>query len=426
MKQALNSKMKWRMVLPSATFFASAAALLALAGFAVAQDGLTPPPAGKAKSQHQIDMEEGFRRNPTLKIGAQAPDFNLMGIDGKKHTLADWKSSPVLAVMFICNHCPASQLYEDRILKMVNDYKAKGVQFIAIQPNSVASLAPHELNFADVDDSLKSMKIHAAFKQFNFPYLYDGDTQEVAHVYGPKNTPHIFIFDKERKLRYEGRIDDAMREDRVKITDARNAIDSLVAGKAVEFPERPVFGCSIKWKYQTERREEELAEWKALPVKLESIDAAGLKKLRSNPDGKYLMINFWATWCGPCVEEFDDVLQTHLWYRSRDFEVVTVSTDTPEARPAVLKFLNQHHSAVRNYQFATDDVYALQEAFDKKWDSGVPFTIVLAPDGKVMYQEAGEISMMKLRRNILARLPELGYIGNDAYWAKSIGLPVAK
>ncbi len=392
-----------------------------------AQDGEGPAPnEGKAKSRHQIDMEEGFRLNPTLKTGAQAPDFHLMGIDGKKHTLADWKSSPVLAVMFICNHCPASQLYEDRILKMVSDYRGSGVQFIAIQPNSVAALAPHELNFADVDDSLASMKVHATFKKFNFPYLYDGDTQEIAHLYGPKNTPHIFVFDKDRKLRYQGRIDDSMREDHVRISDARVAIDSLVAGKAIEFPERPVFGCSIKWKYQTERKEDELKEWKARPVKLESVDAAGLKTLRTNPDGKYLMINFWATWCGPCVEEFDDILQTYLWYRSRDFEVVSVSTDPPEAKAAVLKFLNQHHSAIRNLQFASDDVYALQAAFDTKWDSGVPFTMVLAPDGKVIYQETGEISMLRLRRNILAHLPDLGYIGNANYWAKSIGLPVAK
>ena len=385
-------------------------------------EGLAPRPQGAAKSQHQLDMEEGFRLNPTLKVGALAPDFSLEGIDGKKHTLAEWESAPVLAVMFICNHCPASQLYEDRIIKMVNDYKSKGVQFIAIQPNAVAALAPHELNFADVDDSLASMKIHAKFKQFNFPYLYDGDTQSIAHLYGPKNTPHIFVFDKERKLRYQGRIDDAMRADHVKVNDARDAIDQLLAGQLVAYPERPVFGCSIKWKHQTDRREDEMKEWMAQPVKLEAIDAAGLRKLRSNPDKKYLMINFWATWCGPCVEEFDDILKTHLWYRSRDFELVTVSADAPEAKAAVLKFLNQHHSAVRNYQFATDDVYAMQAAFDKSWDSGVPFTMILDPDGKVIYQEAGEISMLKMRRTILSYLPDLGYIGNSAYWAKLMGI----
>jgi peroxiredoxin len=396
-------------------------AVLAVGGQLLAQER-EGVPASKPKSAYQIEMEKQWALHPTLKIGSPAPDFNLPGIDGKKHSLSEYRKSSVLAVMFICNHCPASQLYEERMMKMADDYRTKGVQFVAIQPNAVSAITQHELNFTDVDDSLESMVIHAKFKKFNFPYLYDGDTQLVAHQYGPKNTPHIFVFDKERKLRYEGRIDDAMRADRVKINDARDAIEALLADRAPEFPQRPVFGCSIKWKSQTEAKQKESREWAALPVKLETVDAAGLKRLRSNPTGKYLMINFWATWCGPCVEEFDDMIQTYLWYRSRDFELITVSTDDPAARPAVLKFLEQHHSAVRNFQFASDDVYALQEAFDKKWDSGVPFTIVLAPDGKVIYQEMGEIRLLELRRHILAYLPDLGYIGNSAYWAKSIGL----
>jgi peroxiredoxin len=402
--------------------FLAVAVLGVFTSLGLAQEREGGTPTGKQKSAYQIEMEKQWTLHPTLKIGAAAPEFNLQGIDGKKHTLAEYKNSQVLAIMFICNHCPASQLYEERMLKMVDDYKSKGVQFLAIQPNAVSAITQHELNFTDVDDSLSSMIVHAKFKKFNFPYLYDGDTQQIAHLYGPKNTPHIFVFDRNRKLAYEGRIDDAMRADRVKVTDARNAIESLIAGKSVEFPQRPVFGCSIKWKSQTEAKQKESQEWAALPVTLETADAATLKKLRTNPTGKYLMINFWATWCGPCVEEFDDVIQTYLWYRSRDFEVITISTDDPAARPAVLKFLQQHHSAVKNYQFASDDVYALQEAFDKKWDSGVPFTMVLAPDGKVIYQEMGEIRMLELRRHILAYLPDLGYIGNSAYWAKSIGI----
>jgi len=376
----------------------------------------------KEKSAYQQEMEKQWKLHPTLAIGAAAPDFNLKGIDGKQHKLSEYRSAKALAVMFICNHCPASQLYEDRIKKMADDYRAKGVQFLAIQPNAVSAITQHELNYTDVDDSLDSMVIHAKFKNFNFPYLYDGDTQQVAHLYGPKNTPHIFVFDQERKLRYEGRIDDSMRADHVRINDARDALDALVANRPVAFPQRPVFGCSIKWKSQTESKQRESKDWLAQPVTLEVATGDVLKKLRTNPTGKTLMINFWATWCGPCVEEFDDLLQTYLWYRSRDFEMVTVSTDAPEAKATVQKFLEQHHSGVRNFQFASDDVYALQEAFDKKWDSGVPFTIVLAPDGKVIYQEMGEIRLLELRRAILAHLPDGGYIGNAAYWAKSIGM----
>jgi hypothetical protein len=199
------------------------------------REGVAPP--GAAKSAYQLEMEKQWRLHPTLAIGAAAPDFNLPGIDGKKHKLADYKASRVLAVMFICNHCPASQLYEGRMKKMADDYRTKGVQFIAIQPNAVSAISLRELNYTDVDDSLESMLVHAKFRNFNFPYLYDGDTQEIVHLYGPKNTPHIFVFDRERKLRYEGRIDDSMRESAVKTQDARNAIDALVANRLVEFPQ---------------------------------------------------------------------------------------------------------------------------------------------------------------------------------------------
>jgi hypothetical protein len=82
-----------------------------------------------------------------------------------------------------------------------------------------------------------------------------------------------------------------------------------------------------------------------------------------------------------------------------------------------MKVLQEEHATTRNLQFASEDTYAMQAAFDPKWDSGVPFTIVLAPDGKVIYQETGEVHLLALRRAILANLPDKGYVGNAAYWA---------
>jgi hypothetical protein len=111
-------------------------------------------------------------------------------------------------------------------------------------------------------------------------------------------------------------------------------------------------------------------------------------------------------------------LQTYLQYRSRDFDFVSVSVNNPDEKAAVLKFLQKEHSAIRNLQFASDDMYAMQAAFDKQWESGVPFTIVIAPGGKVIYQEEGEIHLLALRRAILANLPDMGYIGNAAHWAQ--------
>jgi thiol-disulfide isomerase/thioredoxin len=130
-----------------------------------------------------------------------------------------------------------------------------------------------------------------------------------------------------------------------------------------------------------------------------------------------LMINFWATWCGPCRAEYPDLLTSYQWYRSRGFDFVSVSVDSPGSRPDVLRFLRQVHSPIRNLQVDSEDLYAIQKAFDPAWEAGVPFTIVLAPDGKVIYRHEGEADILALRRTILANFDgTVGFVGNTDYW----------
>ena len=355
--------------------------------------------------------------HPTLAIGSPAPDFALPGIDGRTHKLSEYSAAPVLVIVFTCNHCPTAQLYESRIKKLADDYRGKGVTMVAIEPNNPDAVRLSELGYTDVSDSLEEMKIRAAYRQFNFPYLYDGETQSVSQAYGPKATPHVFIFDRERKLRYEGRVDNSQRESLVKVRDALNAIDALLAGKSVAVPHTAVFGCSTKWMSKQASRLRELKKIEAEPVKLESATAADLKALRSNPTGKVLLVNFWATWCGPCMSEFPDIEATYRMYRGRDFDLVTVAANLPDERPGVVNALEKQHASSRNLQFASDDTYAMQAAFDPNWDGGVPFTMVLAPGGKVLYQKQGEIDILEVRRVILANLPDPDYIGHRAYWA---------
>jgi len=355
--------------------------------------------------------------HPTLAIGSAAPDFSLPGIDGKTHALAEYKAAKVLAIVFTCDHCPTAQLYETRLKKLVEDYKGRSVQFVMIQPNDPEAVRLDELAWTDVGDGLEDMKVRAAYRHFNFPYLYDGATQQTANAYGPKATPHVFIFDAARKLRFEGRIDNSQRESLVTTQDTRRAIDELLADKPVTVSHTGVFGCSTKWKSKIASGAAYLKKIEAEPVALEDASADTLKKLRANPTGKLLLVNFWATWCGPCVVEFPDLETTYRMFRGRDFDMVTVAANLPDERPGVMKFLLKQHASGRNLLFASTDTYAMQAAFDPKWESGVPYTVLLAPDGTVLYKQVGDLDTMALRRAILANLPDESYLGHRAYWA---------
>jgi peroxiredoxin len=354
--------------------------------------------------------------HPILAIGSPAPDFSLPGIDGKTHKLADYSASPLLMVMFLCNHCPTSQLYEGRVKKLVDDYGAKGVAFVAIQPNDPKAVLLSELGYTDVSDSMEEMKIRAEYRHFNFPYLYDGETQAAAQAYGAQATPHVFLFDKQRKLRYEGRIDNAQRESLVKIHDARDAIDALLGGREIAHPHTPAFGCSTKWKSKIDSQLRERQKIEAEPVTVEMAGADDLKKLRSNPTNKVLLVTFWATWCGPCLTEFPGVENTFRMFRRRDFDLVTVATNYPDEKAGVLKILQQEHASSRNLMFASDDTYALQAAFEPKWEGAVPFTMVIAPGGKVLFQQQGEVDVLDVRRAILGHLENETYVSHPDYW----------
>src|ERR1700728_104494 len=222
-------------------------------------------------------------QHPILAVGSPAPDFALPGVDGKIHKLSDYASSPVLAVVFTCNHCPIAQMYEQRIQQLANDYKNKGVAVVAIQPNDPEAIRIDELDSSDISDSLVEMKIRVQYKHLTYTYLYDGDTQQVTRAYGPQATPHVFIFDQQRHLRYEGRMDNSYRMELVKTQDARNAIDALLAHKEIAVTHTGVFGCSTKWREKQAARLETLRKIESQPVPLEMASAADLKTLRTNP-----------------------------------------------------------------------------------------------------------------------------------------------
>jgi peroxiredoxin len=358
----------------------------------------------------------GADQPPTLTIGAAAPDFQLPGIDGKTYSLADFKDAKALAVIFTCVHCPTAEVYEGRIEKLVEDYRGKGVEFAVIQPNSSKGLRLDEMGYTDLGDSLDEMKIRAGFRHFNFPFLYDGETQEVAKQYGPVATPHVFLFDGERKLRYQGRVDSNAREALAKVPDARNAIEAVLAGKPVPVEKTPAFGCSIKWMSKQDSQAAEMRAIERETVPLQLASPADLKELRRNTTGKTLLVNFWATWCEPCTAEFPELQKTWRMYRKRPFQLVTVSINYPDEEKGVRRFLDAQHASTRNLLFSLMDPYEEMKAFDADWNGAAPYTMVIAPDGRVVYQESGALDILKARRAVLASFPDDDYGGQNAYW----------
>lgn len=175
---------------------------------------------------------------PILKIGAHAPDFDLPSVDGKKHSLKDYASSKVLVVIFNCDHCPIATMYEKRIKQLTSDYAGRSVSVVVIMGNDPKAIHLSEKGHTDLGDTFPEMKLRAEYRHFNYPYLYDGDNQAVALKYGPTATPHAFVFDQDRILRYEGRIDNNPREELATKHEVRDAIDDLLAEGQLQFKTR--------------------------------------------------------------------------------------------------------------------------------------------------------------------------------------------
>jgi peroxiredoxin len=347
-----------------------------------------------------VGEPDGFTE---LEIGDPAPDFLLPGVDDKEYALKDFADSKLQLVVFTCNHCPTAQAYESRIMQLHADYKDRGVALVAISPNDDQALRLDELGYSDVGDSFEDMKVRAKDRGFEFPYLYDGATQKTSLAYGVVATPQVFLFDSERKLRYVGRIDNSDVKT-VTSHDARNAIDALLAGKKVPVEKTRTFGCSTKWSEKRADAKASIEKWNQEPVTLQSLDEARLTALAKNDTENLLLVNVWATWCGPCIVELPDFVAINRMYRRRQFQMATISIDEPSQKEAALEVLKEQHVSSANYISEIADRDRFADLLDKDWAGPVPYTLLIAPGGKVIYRNNGSAKPLEVRRAIVEYL----------------------
>ena len=357
---------------------------------------------------------------PVLATGSPAPAFDLPGIDGKNHTLEEYSGSKALLIVFTCAHCPDAYAARHRIQEVYKDYKDKGLTLIAISGNNPGSLSPNELGYSPYGDSFEEMKPFAEESGWTFPYLYDGETQTVTSAYGAQATPHVFLFDADRKLVYNGRMDDARRNDGpVEKSYVRDAIDSVLADETPEPQTTRPFGCSTKWLYKADAVAKRQAEWEGLPVTLSDLDAELAKKLRANDTEKVRVINFWSTSCPPCLAEFPDLVTTNRRFQNRPFELITISLDPDSSAAKAKKFLEKNHAALskrtapslkeegresNNYRFTGSNPDDLAEAIDKDWTGAQPHTLILLPGGEIHWTHTGALEFFEFHKQILSAI----------------------
>jgi peroxiredoxin len=365
-----------------------------------------------------LPAEEGVR---DLKIGDPAPDFSLPGIDGKTHTLATYKDAKMLMIAFISNHCPSSHAAEKRMMKVIADYKDKGLAFVAINPNHPDGLSIDELGYSKYNDGFDDMKKYAVENGFTFPYLYDGETQQIAKAYGCLTTPHVFLFDADRKLRYKGWFDDSKYEDAatVKSSDARNAVEALASGQPVPVEVTKPHGCSTKWLSKKGTVAEKTEKWDKTPVDVELIDLEEVAALRRNGTKKVRLFNVWATWCAPCVAEFPELVATQRKFGLREFELITLSTDEPKDAAKVKAFLEKRGAGLmdrlkpslkaegrttNSYIYKGSTTVDLMKVLDPEWPGGIPHTVLVDTGGKIIWRHTGAVDGEELRARILEHM----------------------
>ena len=364
------------------------------------------------------DLPDGFT---TLNIGDQAPGFSLPGTDGKQYSLADFGGTDILVVYFTGTHCPTSHGVMGRMLQFVDDYKDESFSFVAINPNHSSGLRPDEFGHTDYDETFEDSRRYAEDYGWTFPFLFDGDKQLTARAYGCLATPHVLIFDKDRKLRYNGRFDDSRypEPETVKHPDARNAVEALLKGKPVPVETTRPHGCSTKWKERNAHVVEEEQQWQSIPAIIEEIDAAAVAALRKNGSEKVRLINVWATWCAPCVEEFPDLTAIARKFSRREFELVTISLDQPNQKEKAEEFLGKHRAimsdklrksveaegrSTNNYIYTGSGIDALAEALDPDWPGPIPYSVLVDQAGNVLYRKLGKIDPDIVRAEILDTL----------------------
>jgi peroxiredoxin len=316
-----------------------------------------------------------------LAVGQPAPNFSLTDLNGKTHTLNEYRGK-IVAIAFIATQCPISNDYNSRMRAIAEEYSGKNIILLGINSN--------------FNESIKEIKSHAARNKLSFPILKD-EGNKIADVYGAQRTPELFVIDAEGVLRYHGRIDNSRDVRRVNRRDLREALNEMIAGKPVSVSEGKAFGCPIKRIQNAKALKAAEASVRNFEPKIGTIKPLDFKKFKDAAKGKVLIINFWATWCGPCVAEFPEFVAIDAKYREKGVKLVGISADDfADIKPKVIPFIKEQKAMFDILVQDAEDPQDMIDVVDKNWLGTLPATFVYDKQGNPIYTRYGIIDRDQL------------------------------
>ena len=317
-----------------------------------------------------------------LPIGTTAPDFTLTDLTGKSHSLREYRGKNVI-IVFIAARCPISRAYTDRLRAISRDYGSRPDSILlAINPSA--------------NESLDEIRRHAETNSLDFPILTD-DRSAVADAYGAERTPDVFVVDPQGRLRYSGRIDSSHLPRRDTRPDLRLALDEILAGKPVTIPSTTAMGCPIvrpaKANADGQKSPAKSVATAGTPeISVRKLKPADYHRMLREPASRAVIVNFWATWCGPCVAEFPEFVKLDTQLRARGVRFVSISADEmPDLNDQVIPFLRKQNARFDHFIQDVDDPQEMIDVVYKDWPGTLPATFLYDKQGKLHFLRFGII-----------------------------------